>query len=169
MSNQFLSHRNLMGIANGAMLIAGAGDRNMLKYVGCFEWMYSGMLFSLSLWDPPYKLEFMCHWFMLHEYTVCAVLQSPSIVLGYDKHCIESVFSEVIGTHVKTIFSKSEVVYICIVLLAVLFSLKSAPLLPFPWVAWKIDNNPVSLVLWLLLILISSNFLDIAIPDSKGF
>jgi hypothetical protein len=46
----------------------------------------------------------MCHWFMLHEYTVCAVLQSPSIVLGNDKHCIESVFSEVIGTHVRQAF-----------------------------------------------------------------
>ncbi len=76
----------------------------------------------------------MCHWFMLHEYTVCAVLHSPSIVLFCDKHCIESVFSEVIGTHVKASFSKSEVVYICIVLSAVLFSLKSVPLLPFPWV-----------------------------------
>ncbi len=59
---------------------------------------------------------------------------SPSIVPFCDKHCIESVFSEVIGTHVKASFSKSEVVYICIVLSAVLFSLKSVPLLPFPWV-----------------------------------
>jgi hypothetical protein len=74
----------------------------------------------------------MCHWFMLHEYTV---LHSPSIVLVCDKHCIESVFSEVIGTHVKVSFSKSEVVYIYIVLSAVLFSLNSVPLLPFPRVA----------------------------------